>query len=87
MTHHRGKESHFHSVPTTKAVVPSGERLLTKSEFQGLRNVAPEIEWFANIENKNTRRAYRNDLKSFMAFVGIEKPKEFRTVTRAHVIA
>jgi site-specific recombinase XerD len=72
------------SVP---AVVQPTERLLTKAEFQGLRSVPPEIEWFANIENKNTKRAYQNDLKSFMAFVGIEKAEEFRTVTRAHVIA
>lgn len=63
------------------------ERLLTKEEFQGLRDVPPEVEWFANIENANTRRAYRNDLKSFMTFVGIERPEEFRTVTRAHIIA
>lgn len=41
----------------------------------------PEAEWFANIENPNTRRAYQNDLKSFMRFVGIEKASEFRTVS------
>src|SRR5262249_1724740 len=47
----------------------------------------PEIEWFANLKNENTRRAYRNDVTSFMKFAGITRPEEFRTVARAHVIA
>lgn len=47
----------------------------------------PEVEWFANIENPRTRRAYRIDLHDFMSFVGIATPAEFRTVTRSHVIA
>jgi len=64
-----------------------GSRLLTRDEFQGLAQVPPEIEWFANIQNERTRKAYQNDLQDFMAFVGIEKPEEFRQVTRAHVIA
>ncbi len=63
------------------------KRLLTKEEFQGLATVPPEIEWFANIDNGNTRRAYQNDVKSFMTFVGIAEPEEFRIVTRSHVIA
>jgi len=62
-------------------------RLLTKAEFQGLAQIPPELEWFANIQNERTRRAYKNDLHDFMAFVGIEQPEEFRVVTRAHVIA
>lgn len=32
--------------------------LLTAAEFQDLAEVPPEVEWFANIENDNTRRAY-----------------------------
>lgn len=62
-------------------------RLLTAEQFQHLANVPPEAEWFANISNAQTRRAYENDVRSFMAFVGIERPEEFRTVTRAHLIA
>lgn len=78
----------IHNQSHPSPALPSpGERMLTKAEFQGLRDVPPEVEWFANIENPNTRRAYQNDLKGFMRFVGIEKPEEFRTVTRAHVIA
>lgn len=47
----------------------------------------PEAEWFANIENRRTRRAYELDIRDFMAFVGISTAEEFRSVTRAHVIA
>lgn len=62
-------------------------RMLTAAEFQGLADVPPEVEWFANILNAHTRRAYINDVKDFMRFVGIERPDEFRNVTRSHVIA
>lgn len=62
-------------------------RLLTAARFQRLADVPPEIEWFANLGNAATRRAYENALKDFMGFTGIEQPDEFRTVTRSHVIA
>ena len=62
-------------------------RLLTAAQFQSLAAVPPEIEWFANLGNKATRRAYENALQDFMQFTGIHKPDEFRSVTRAHVIA
>lgn len=62
-------------------------RRLTESQFQGLASVPPEIEWFANIDNPRTRRAYQNDIEDFSAFVGIARPEEFRSVTRSHVIA
>ncbi|MBL9177238.1 MAG: tyrosine-type recombinase/integrase [Verrucomicrobiaceae bacterium] len=67
--------------------VASSERRLTASEFQGLAEIPPEVEWFANIENANTRRAYRNDVEEFMRFAGILKPDEFRMVRRSHLIA
>jgi integrase/recombinase XerD len=63
------------------------DRRLTAVEFQGLTDVPPEIEWFANIDNPNTRRAYKSDVGGFMSFVGIVAPEEFRIVTRSHVIA
>jgi len=50
-------------------------------------NFPPELEWFANITNASTRRAYQNAIEDFMHFTGINRPEEFRTVTRAHVIA
>jgi integrase/recombinase XerD len=37
--------------------------------------------------NCSTRRAYENAIHDFMRFTGIARPEEFRTVTRAHVIA
>ena len=37
-----------------------------------------ELEWFANIDNPRTRRAYRNDIEEFSRFVGIAKPEEMR---------
>ncbi len=64
-----------------------GPRALTAVEFQGLAEVPPALEWFANISNEKTRRAYQVDVQGFMDFAGIKTPEEFRLVTRAHVIA
>jgi integrase/recombinase XerD len=71
----------------TLPVAQPQNRLLTTEEFLRLSEVPPEAEWFANITNGNTRRAYQNAIQDFMAFTGIVKPEEFRTVTRAHAIA
>jgi integrase/recombinase XerD len=76
-------KGNFSNLPTPG----NEERLLTKTEFQRLADVPPEAEWFANLTNENTRRAYRNDVGSFMRFVGVKSPHEFRSVRRAHVIA
>src|SRR3954471_7136626 len=62
-------------------------RLLTAAEFHQLADVPPEVEWFANLSNPQTRRAYENAVTDFVRFAGIVRPEEFRTVTRAHVIA
>jgi site-specific recombinase XerD len=67
--------------------LPPAGRVLTAEAFQHLADVPPEIEWFANLGNKATRRAYENALQDFMRFTGIATPAEFRIVTRAHVIA
>jgi len=67
--------------------IRSEERILTRQEFQGLAEVPPELDWFANLDNKHTKRAYKNDVKEFMAFTGIVEPHEFRDVTRSHVLA
>ena len=64
-----------------------GSRLLTSAEFHRLADVPPEVEWFANLSNPSTRRAYENAVRDFMRFTGIARPEEFRTVTRAHIIA
>jgi integrase/recombinase XerD len=82
------------SVPKLPAALPArrsaptpSSRTLTAPEFHELTQVPPATEWFANIDNSNTRRAYRNDLKEFMAFIGIAAPAELRLVTRGHILA
>ena len=55
-------------------------RLLTAAEFHRLADVPPEAEWFANIRNPSTRRAYQAAVGDFMRFTGIARPEEFRTV-------
>lgn len=73
---------------SSKAITTANDRrALTASEFQALADVPAEAEWFANIDNQRTRRAYQIDLSEFMAFVGIARPEDFRIVTRSHVIA
>lgn len=69
------------------AVALHPSRLLSAPEFQLLLEVPPEAQWFANLDSAQTRRAYQNDLKAFMTFTGIVQAKEFRTVTRGHVLA
>lgn len=65
----------------------AGERRLTAAEFQHLGDVPAAVEWFANIDNPRTRRAYQIDLADFCSFVGLAGADEFRAVTRAHVLA
>ena len=72
--------------PESRDIVSPHERYLTAPEFQALAQVPPEAEWFANITNPRTRRAYRIDITDFARFIGISRPEEFRIVTRAHVI-
>jgi site-specific recombinase XerD len=72
--------------PAAPATTPAS-RLLTQEEFHRLADVPPEIEWFANLTNPQTRRAYQTALRDFMRFGGIAQPEEFRSVTRAHAIA
>ncbi|WP_260858867.1 tyrosine-type recombinase/integrase [Paraburkholderia sp. BCC1885] len=62
-------------------------RSLTAAEFHRLSDVPPEVEWFANLNNARTRRAYQIDLRDFMGFIGITQPEQFRTIARAHVLA
>jgi integrase/recombinase XerD len=60
---------------------------LTTHQFQDLAAMPPELEWFANLPNANTRRAYRQDITDFQAFARLRQPEQFRDITRAHVIA
>src|SRR2546428_11215999 len=61
----------------TPALLP---RTLSMAQFQTLAEVPPEIEWFANLTNTNTRRAYEQDINDFMAFAGLRQPTEFRNM-------
>ncbi|WP_375233015.1 site-specific integrase, partial [Pseudomonas syringae] len=65
----------------------TGERRLSAAEFQQLGAVPAAVEWFANIDNPRTRRAYQNDLEDFCGFVSLAGAEEFRAVTRSHVSA
>ncbi|MGY2491053.1 site-specific integrase [Cupriavidus sp. CP313] len=65
----------------------SADRKLTAAAFHQLAAVPPAAEWFADLDNPRTRRAYQTDLQDFMTFAGIARPEEFRLVTRAHVLA
>ena len=58
-------------------IAPAGvSRLLIAVEFHQLADVPPEVEWFANISNRHTRRAYENAVKDFMRFAGIFRPED-----------
>ena len=61
--------------------------ILSTAQFDQLADVPAELEWLANITNEKTRRAYKCDVTEFSQYVGLRKYEEFRTVTRAHVIA
>ncbi len=78
-----------HAIVATHSteIAHTAERTLTASQFHELSIVPAAAVWFANIDNPNTRRAYQNDVEDFMAFCRIELLGEFRSVTRAHVIA
>ena len=69
-------------------LIPLNEtRHLSLVQFQRLADVPPEAQWFANLTNRQTQRAYQSDLRGFIAFTGINQPEAFRTVTRAHILA
>lgn len=60
---------------------------LHEAHFRALAAVPAELEWFANLDNPQTRRAYRADIREFQAFAGITEPTQFREIARGHVLA
>jgi integrase/recombinase XerD len=72
---------------TVPARVTPDPHALTAAQFQGLAEVPPELEWFANPRNPRTRKPYQDDLRDFLRFTGIDRREHFRLITRAHVIA
>jgi len=84
----RGNGVPFENSAMEQIVVSgSGKTTLSAAAFRRLAEVPPEVEWFADLPNANTREAYRRDVVQFMGFLGIERPGQFREVARAHVIA
>lgn len=59
----------------------------TINQFRALADVPPADAWFAKIRDPRTRRAYQADVEDFMRFAGLEDPRAFRDVGRAHILA
>lgn len=72
--------------PTALVPLLSSDQL-PAARFVALAEMPPENEWFANLANTGTRRVYEPVIRDFMRFHGITTQQEFRTVTRAHVLA
>ena len=60
---------------------------LTRAQFDHLADIPPEEEWLANITNEKTKRAYKNDVREFIAHTGLRGYDELRSIVRSHVIA
>ena len=43
----------------------TSDRALTAAEFHTLADVPAAVEWFANIRNRKTRKAYQTDVTEF----------------------
>jgi hypothetical protein len=71
-------ESDPQTAPNLPTPITPANRLLTAAEFHRLADVPPEIEWFANITNRHTRRAYENAIRDFMHFTGIRLARRSR---------
>ena len=67
-------------------LVPVQKQPLTRAQFERLADVPPEEEWLANITNAKTRRAYKNDVREFIAYAGLHDYGELRSIARAHII-
>ena len=61
--------------------------MLSDEHFRKLSDMPAEAEWFANIDNANTRRAYKNDVREFTTFTDIKRSEDLRLIVRGHVLA
>jgi hypothetical protein len=52
---------------------------LPLADFYELADIPPEIEWFANLDNANTKKAYERDVKEFLAFATVSTPSQLRS--------
>lgn len=87
MTNDRNRVNRENDMQELTKAHHNDHRRLTSVEFQTLAQVPAAVEWFANLDNPRTRRAYQNDLEDFCGFVGLVSADEFRVVTRSHVLA
>lgn len=62
-------------------------RRYESARHPGQRRLTAVVEWFANLDNPRTGRAYQNDLEDSCSFVGLTTADEFRALTHAHVLA
>src|SRR4029077_468270 len=68
-------------------LVPLKKHSLTRAQFEQLADVPPEEEWLANITNLKTRRAYKEDVREFIAFTALQDYMRLRSVGRSHIIS
>src|ERR1700744_4244097 len=68
-------------------LVPFEKKNLTRAQFEQLADVPPEDEWLANITNLKTRRAYKEDVREFIGFTGLNDYMGLRSVVRSHIIS
>jgi integrase/recombinase XerD len=77
----------FKTEEGTMSLVPAKKQNLTRAQFDRLADVPAEEEWLNNIDNKQTRRAYKNDVREFVGYTGLRDYMDLRSVVRSHVIA
>src|ERR1700740_1499219 len=68
-------------------LVPLKKPRLTPAQFEQLAEFPPEEEWLANITNLKTRRAYKEDVREFIAFTALQDYVRLRSVGRSHIIS
>jgi hypothetical protein len=68
-------------------LVPLKKNSLTRAQFEQLADIPLEEEWLANITNLKTRRAYKEDVREFVAFTALQDYMGLRSAARSHIIA
>lgn len=52
-----------------------------------LADVPPQEQWFSGLKSAQTQRAYRNDVRAFMAFMQIAQNEDWLKVVQSHGLA
>ena len=63
-------------------------RLLDNPEYRTLKDVPPDTDFIKELRNRSekTSRAYAVDINDFKAFIGIQKPEDYRLAAPKHVV-